>query len=50
MGGRGDFVRLRTENRLAENEKSFGADFYSVNYQTVAKNLPNVFFRSGTQG
>jgi len=35
---------------LAENEKSFGADFYSVNYQTVAKNLPNVFFRSGTQG
>ena len=26
MGGRGDFVRLRTENRLAENEKSFAAD------------------------
>ena len=26
MDGRGDFVRLRTENRLAENEKSFAAD------------------------
>ena len=40
----------RLKNHSAENEKSFGADFYSVNYQTVAKNLPNVFFRSGTQG
>ena len=26
MDGRGDFVRLRTENRLAENEKSFAAE------------------------
>ena len=40
----------RLKNHSAENEKSFGADFYDIHYQTVAKNLPNVFFRSGTQG
>ena len=40
----------RLKNHSAENEKSFGADFYDIHYQIVAKNLPNVFFRSGTQG
>ena len=38
----------RLKNHSAENEKSFGADFYDVNYQVVANCLPNVFFRSGT--
>ena len=38
----------RLKNHSAENEKSFGADFYNVNYQVVANILPNVFFRSVT--
>ena len=42
------FILRRLKNHSAENEKSFGADFYDVNYQVVANCLPNVFFRSGT--
>ena len=30
MGGRGDFVRLRTENHSTESDFSFGAEIFSV--------------------